>query len=515
MITLFRIATFFTALISTILAVYVYINRKDSMPLRFLSGLMFANMIYATSYLFEISATLRSEAVFFLNLEYVGITFIPVFWVLIAWSYSSEYSEISHSRLKKLRLLYIFPVTAIIFIWTNTWHQLVYKSIDIDVYLPVTLLQVDRAVGFWIINGLMTLLFFVGFSKIMYNLLHARKERRKEYFLLILSSIPPFVSHMLVLSQSVPYGLDLGPLAFTLSGLLIYWGILNMRLFNLVSIAEHMVVDAMRDAMIILDTQGCLLKCNKRAHCFFDQERAPASGLPMAMLNPEIHTIFSNAHADMDVQITLPMRQEKRFYAVRNSIIFDKRNRIKGYLLLFHDITQVRCHVEELEKLASRDGLTNLFNHRHFMNLAHEKAKSLTNQGSGVFSLIMFDLDYFKEINDTYGHRAGDMVLVRTAEMMKELCSGKDVCARYGGEEFIMLLSDAQPKEACIKANLLCKTICNTVFSFEGQDFSVTASFGVSTFFPNEGVAWDLVLSKADTALYKAKREGKNQVVCM
>ncbi|NCC63143.1 MAG: diguanylate cyclase [Spirochaetia bacterium] len=515
MITLFRIATFFTALISTILAVYVYTNRKDSMPLRFLSGLMFANTVYATSYLFEISATLRSEAIFFLNLEYVGITFIPVFWVLIACTYSSEYTEISHSSLQRLRLLYSFPVTAILFIWTNAWHHLMYRSIDIDVSLPITLLQVDRAAGFWIINGLMTLLFFVGFFKIMYNLLHTRKERRKEYFLLILSSIPPFVSHMLVLSQSVPYNLDLGPLAFTLSGLLIFWGILNLQLFNVVSIAENMVVDAMRDAMIIIDTQGCLLKCNKRAYCFFDQESAPPGGLPMAMLNPEIHAIFSNTHADADVQITLPMRQEKRFYAVRNSIIFDKRSRIKGYLLLFHDITQVRAYVEELEKLASCDGLTGLFNHRHFMNLAHEKAKNLINKGSGVFCLIMFDLDFFKDINDTYGHRAGDMVLVRTAEMMKELCGEKDVCARYGGEEFIMLLSDVQPKEACSKANRLCDAICNNVFFFEGQEFSVTASFGVSAFFPNKGVAWDIVLSKADTALYEAKRKGKNQVVCM
>ena len=515
MITLFRIVTFFTALISTVLAVCVFTKREKSISFRYLSGLMFANMIYATSYLFEISAPVRSEIIFFLNMEYLGILFIPVFWFLITWTYHPSNTKSSQLNLKRLRFVYIIPAVLLVFVWTNEYHHLMYKSIDLEIVPPLSLLKADRAAGFWVVNSVLILFFISGSARLIYNYIVAKKTHRKQFLLLMLASIPPFVCYMLVLSQSVPYGLDLGPLAFTLSGLLIYWGILNMRLFNVVSIAEHMVVDAMRDAMIILDTQGCLLKCNKSAYCFFDQESAPASGLPMAMLNPEIHTVFSNAHADVDVQITLPMRQEKRFYAVRNSIIFDKRNRIKGYLLLLHDITQVRCHVEELEKLASRDGLTNLFNHRHFMNLAHEKAKSLTDQGSGVFSLIMFDLDYFKEINDTYGHRAGDMVLVRTAEMMKELCSGKDVCARYGGEEFIMLLSDAQPKEACIKANLLCKTICNTVFSFEGQDFSVTASFGVSTFFPNEGVAWDLVLSKADTALYKAKRAGKNQVVCM
>src|SRR5690554_6929925 len=87
MITLFRIATFLSALISTILSVYVYTKRDKSPSLKFLSGLMIANMVYATSYLFEISAPVRAELIFFLNLEYTGIVFIPVFWVLIAWTY--------------------------------------------------------------------------------------------------------------------------------------------------------------------------------------------------------------------------------------------------------------------------------------------------------------------------------------------------------------------------------------------------------------------------------------------
>ena len=472
-------------------------------------------MIYATSYLFEISAPSRSEIIFFLNLEYIGILFIPVFWVLITWTYHPSKDQTSKVQLKKLRFIYMIPVTLLIFVFTNPYHHLMYKSIDIEILDSLSLLKADRAIGFWVVNSVLILLFITGSARLIYSYIVAEKTHRRHYLLLLFASLPPFVSYMLVLSQSIPYCLDLGPLAFALSGLLIYWGILNMQLFNLVSIAEHMVIDAMRDAMLVLDTQGCLLQYNKQAHCFFPEACSSNIGLPIENLNPEIHEIFSTMHADVDAQIILPQSQEKRSYSIRRSPILDKYQVVKGYLLLFHDITQVRSYVEELENLASRDGLTNLFNHRHFMNMAHQKAKSMAEQEHGFFSLVMVDLDFFKEINDTYGHRAGDMVLVRTAQVIQESCSGKDFCARYGGEEFVMLLSDTQLKEACAKANQLCTTISKIVFPCEDRQFSVTASFGVSTFIASDGIAWDVVLSKADTALYRAKKAGKNQVVCM
>ena len=130
-VTLFKIIIFASALTSTVLASYVYNKRGDSPPLRYLSGLLLANVVYASSYFFEISSTNLAQAKFFLNLEYVGIFFIPIFWVLIAWSYHPNNFSYNQSFLRKLRLLYIIPPIVNILVWTNDWHHLIYFDIQL------------------------------------------------------------------------------------------------------------------------------------------------------------------------------------------------------------------------------------------------------------------------------------------------------------------------------------------------------------------------------------------------
>lgn len=513
MITLFRIATFIAAIISTTLAVYVFNKKDKSPPLRFLSGLMIANMIYATSYLFEISAPIRSELIFFLNLEYVGITFIPIFWVLIAWSYRPELRKNNHDFINKLRILYVIPIVAIVFIWTNFAHHLMYRSIDMEVALPITLLKVERGPGFWVVNGILLFLFIIGFIKILYNLITATKGYKRHYIILTLASIPPFISYLLVLTQSVPYKLDLSPIAFSISGILIFWGLTNMQLFNMVPIAEHMVVNAMHEAMIVLDTKGCLVESNTQGLRLLTRSDSSIIGMPIAELNPEIAKIFSSMQSDLDVKLTMMDTKQERIFSINCTPISKKHSRVNGYLYLLHDITDVRTYISELEHLASSDGLTNLLNHRHFMKMAQKEAERIQKNGFGQFSLIMFDLDHFKVINDTYGHSAGDMVLQRIGQIVKAYAKEQDLCARYGGEEFIMLLANTPIDDATQIAQRLCDAINTTKFTFKEQQLTVTASFGVSVYTADGDVVWEFALNRADTALYNAKAAGRNRVI--
>lgn len=512
MISLFRVATFFTVIISTVLAIYVYNNRKKSPSLRYLSRLMIANMVYATSYLFEISAPLRAEVVLFLYLEYLGITFIPVFWILIAWSYHPGRTKSNPAFERRLRLLYVIPITMIVFIWTNSWHHLMYRSIDMELALPITLLKVDRAPGFWVVNGILILQFFFGTIRMVYNLGCAKDKHRRQYLLLTLAAIPPFASYMLVLGQRVPYNLDLSPIAFAISGLLVFWGIMNMQLFNLVPIAEHMVVNAMHDAMIVLDTKGNLIESNSQAQLLLGESDATSGGIPIRELNPEVSEIVTSMQESAEAEITVPSTGERRIYTFSRSPILDARNRLRGYLFLLHDITEIRSYVRELEHTASSDGLTGLLNHRHFMNLAQQEADRLHEQGRGHFSLIMFDLDHFKAINDTYGHSAGDMVLQRIGQIVRSHARPQDICARYGGEEFVMLLVDTPLETASVIADRLCRDIRDTQFISGLQRLTVTASFGVSSFMVERKDPWELALNRADSALYEAKAAGRNQV---
>jgi len=167
--------------------------------------------------------------------------------------------------------------------------------------------------------------------------------------------------------------------------------------------------------------------------------------------------------------------------------------------------------------LATRDGLTELYVIRHFRLIMNQIVREV-NVRKQSLSVILFDIDDFKKINDTYGHPAGDMVLKKTASVVLAFIRKRrpfreiDFAARYGGEEFIIMLRRAGLKEtAGIVAERIRKKIEETKFEWEGKPIRVTVSLGVAVLHPGENVP-DPMVHRADAALYKAKKAGKNCV---
>ncbi|MCL1986166.1 MAG: GGDEF domain-containing protein [Betaproteobacteria bacterium] len=164
----------------------------------------------------------------------------------------------------------------------------------------------------------------------------------------------------------------------------------------------------------------------------------------------------------------------------------------------------------KLKEMASKDVLTGILNRRYFMELSLMQLERALRAGSECF-IVIFDMDYFKTINDNYGHLAGDKVLEETAQRVKKIIRPYDLFARYGGEEFIILMPDID------KANVLNATerirldLCREPVDFEGGKIPVSASFGVACAAPMNDI--DQATKFADMALYQAKNEGRNRVV--
>jgi diguanylate cyclase (GGDEF)-like protein len=167
---------------------------------------------------------------------------------------------------------------------------------------------------------------------------------------------------------------------------------------------------------------------------------------------------------------------------------------------------------KELKDQATQDPLTKVFNRRaleEIVNLEH--SRSMRNQAP--LSVIMLDIDHFKELNDSYGHNAGDKVLVEVAELLTRSTRGHDSIARFGGEEFIVLLPETNINQARLIAEKLRMKISSQSFNFtRGSDLAITASFGV-TVCELDKESWLSVVERADEALYKAKANGRNRVV--
>jgi len=160
---------------------------------------------------------------------------------------------------------------------------------------------------------------------------------------------------------------------------------------------------------------------------------------------------------------------------------------------------------------ALSDGLTHLYNHRFFQERLQSEC-SRVKRGGGTLSLLMIDIDHFKKVNDTFGHRVGDMVLQQTAAILKGRLRSEDTIARYGGEEFVVILSGSGKKGAYKMAERSRLAVKRAVFSAEEQKIGASVSIGTATFPEDASEPWELI-ERADRALYAAKEQGRDRVV--
>jgi diguanylate cyclase (GGDEF)-like protein len=165
----------------------------------------------------------------------------------------------------------------------------------------------------------------------------------------------------------------------------------------------------------------------------------------------------------------------------------------------------------EIEKLATTDGLTGLYNHRRFQEILLEEFKRL-NRHSAPVSLLLTDIDYFKKVNDTYGHPVGDLVLKGVSKIIREEIRDMDVPARYGGEEFAVILPGTDAEGGKNIAERLRKAVMEKTFSSDGKSLKVTISIGIATA-PVDAKSREELIEKTDQALYHAKHNGRNQSV--
>jgi diguanylate cyclase (GGDEF)-like protein len=174
----------------------------------------------------------------------------------------------------------------------------------------------------------------------------------------------------------------------------------------------------------------------------------------------------------------------------------------------------LRKSEESFRQLAITDPLTGIYNRRHFFQMADHEIKRASRNGSSL-AVIMFDIDFFKRVNDEYGHACGDLVLQKVASMAGEEFRSNDILARYGGEEFVVLLPDSDLENAGMPAERLRERIEKTPIAGEKGPVFVTTSFGVSACRPESGEVHILgrLVREADQALYEAKRSGRNRVV--
>ncbi len=190
--------------------------------------------------------------------------------------------------------------------------------------------------------------------------------------------------------------------------------------------------------------------------------------------------------------------------------IRDDNNQITGIFLIVQDVTELASYEQKLIEMNIKDGLTGIFNRRFFQKRLDEEFQRHRRYDTNL-SLIMFDIDFFKKVNDNHGHQCGDAVLQSVATKIASTIRQTDYLVRYGGEEFCCLLPQTRKADAFTLAERFRQLIEEYAITYQEVVVKITISLGVSELTPEDSV--ESFLRKADEALYQAKNSGRNRVV--
>jgi diguanylate cyclase (GGDEF)-like protein/PAS domain S-box-containing protein len=251
----------------------------------------------------------------------------------------------------------------------------------------------------------------------------------------------------------------------------------------------------------------------RRTHDAPDWHITDLAGNPVPQADLPVSRVMSGGQPVYDVQHAFAWHNGRRqiVLSISASPLLDQAGEIEGVVVSLEDITERKRLEQELERQARTDVLTGAASRRHFFTRA-EEAIRLARRYSHPLSLLMLDLDHFKRVNDTHGHQVGDLVLKALVQLAWQTLRKVDVLGRIGGEEFAILMPETDAEQAFQVAERLRQAVDAAKVPFNGGSVRFTVSIGVATLTDGD-TSIGVLLSRADGALYEAKRTGRNRVV--
>lgn len=496
------------ALLLAFLATVTWNRRKETPEATTFAILVFSMAIYAFGYAGELAQTAAEDAQRWLNVEYLALPWAGGLWVLAACR---------HNGLRvRAPLLFIIPTITFVGYYTN-FRNLFYAAPMTMVHRdPFWVLHIQRGPLSTLDNAYLLVSFLAGAWVYFSAYRHASPLFRKQAMIMVVSSFVPFIGYFLFLAGLSPWGLDIAPLTLTITCGLLYYGIFHCGVFDLAPLARTLIFNTIRDAVLILDTRDRLLDFNPAAAAIFPVLDKKGIGADIEVLffaTPGLASVLSGTENPAEFELITGENSE--FFEIRtwplfsNSLAFGPGR--LGRAVIFADVTaQVRLR-EELRRRAETDPLTGVANRRRFHQALEIECIRFT-RGHDPFSLLMIDLDNFKDINDRYGHPAGDAVLFSIAQRLLIGLRKTDLLARYGGEEFSILLPETRIEGAGVIAERIREAVCQTPIDVEGHPIRVSVSVGVASHSNDREIDPQILLKKADLALYRAKATGRNRV---
>ena len=461
-----EIKTVLTALLIASLALNICMlafafSRKDKRRALYLSLLAMAILFYTLGYLLELHATTPGEAMIALRVENIGIPLITPFFLLTALGFYQP-------RLLRpwmTAACAIYGSIMFLLIFFNDKHLLYYLSIDMQYNGSFYVVHLGRGPLYFFQQFTSTSGMVLVYALLAVRYIRGSSKLRRQMNFFIVGSLFGFAANIAYFLNVIPIGID--PVPFSLNVGLVFFSIIlyKYKLMDIVPAAFEMAVENMDDAIIVMDSEWGFIYCNRQAKSLFpalngfsgSEEIMRAAGWP-----PEISP---RSYKEVTFDVLNPATAKATLQQASVNDIFDNFGKMIGVSVIIRDITETTNMFRQIEALAITDHLTGVYNRRHFMTLI-EREMGIAQRHSLPVSILMLDIDHFKNINDTYSHLAGDYILRKVVQTIANQMRAHDVIARYGGEEFVILSAEKDELGLLHFAERLRKVIEDGVFTF-------------------------------------------------
>jgi diguanylate cyclase (GGDEF)-like protein len=288
------------------------------------------------------------------------------------------------------------------------------------------------------------------------------------------------------------------------------WATLRFNTFYLLPVATDVIIKHMQAGILVTDIEGLVIFSNPAAQKILGEKETQINDHPAGNILVKWLPEALQAWKEGKEEVQLVSGEEPpQFFRLTIAKLVGDAGEAVGSLLTLYNNTDQKNYEKALNELAIRDPLTGSYNRRYFYEMAHVYFSQMV-RFSRPLSILMIDLDHFKHVNDTYGHAKGDLVLQRVAAVCRSLVRAPDIFSRYGGEEFIFALPETTLENALLVAERLRKAI--EALKNEVDGIPITASMGVSQTIGEAGLTVDVLINRADEAMYLSKRAGRNRV---
>ena len=506
MINIISIFMFVSVVVGAFLFIHIANNGKAHY-MKFLAAVVACVMVYIFAYAIEIHSNSLETALFWNGVQYLVIPIIATLWLTTVLLYVGV---IKNMNAWIIKVIFIVPLITYILRYTNSYFFLYYSNYTFKVVGELGILSLEKSPWYYV-QQIYTCLEILAVVVIFW-VYSFKEDAAERYRYRLLAAISGASSITLLLLLVNPLGgvLDYTAVSFPVILFTLAYFIAKEDLFEISAMARNQFFDQTHEAMVIVSNKNKIVDYNLKAVDFFERNGIKITNADLTVFQDTNPKLITALYSESTVVYQEKIADRIQYFEMTSDMILNRSGLQCGVIKTIRNITEDYLEKENLEKMAKVDELTQLYNSREFntyaMNLLAESDKAGTS-----LMMLMLDIDHFKQINDTFGHPTGDLVIQRIAKEAQAIFRPGDFIARTGGEEFVVILRDISINDAEGRANQYRERIEKLRMIPSDLSYQVTISIGLASY--SRGMSLETLISHADKALYEAKDAGRNRVI--